>query len=219
MNASPRPPSLRVVVVDDHPLFRGGLVALLTEAGVQVAGVAGGAEEGLELIAERAPNVVVMDLHLNGMSGIEAIGVIRERHPGTAVVVVTASVAHADVADALVAGASGYVIKDSPPAEIVAALHAALDGDAVISPRVARGVLALVRRERAPADGHSTVELSAREHEVLRLLVDGRDNAEIARALMISASTAKSHVSAILGKLGVENRVQAAVEAVRTGLA
>jgi DNA-binding NarL/FixJ family response regulator len=156
-----------------------------------------------------------------GMSGAETTREIKRRFPSTAVLVVTVSTGEADVVDALEAGASGYLLKDSEPAEIVRAVEAAMRGDAPLSPRVARLVVERARMMPGSGAGAATLaveELTERERDVLRLLADGLDNREIAQALFLSPTTVKRHVSAIVVKLGVSNRVQAAIWAVRVGI-
>jgi two-component system NarL family response regulator len=212
------PAALRVLVVDDHALFRGGLTSLLREHGIEVVGEAGSGEEGVRLAAVRAPQIIVMDLGLPGCSGIEAIQLIREQQPAARIVVLTASLDEDDVVEALIAGASGYLLKDAPVEEIAAALRAALEGDAVISPRVNRRLVERLRVQHAAQPQAGTAELTDRERQILERIVAGEDNVQIAAALFLSPSTVKNHVSAILAKLRVENRIQAAVHAVRAGL-
>jgi DNA-binding NarL/FixJ family response regulator len=214
-----------VVIVDDHDVFRHGLAQLLDDEGVDVAGEASGGAAGVRLAAELRPDVVLMDLSMPGMSGIEATRAIGAAGGaggagGTArVVVLTLSDDDASMLEALLAGAAGYVLKDAPLEQIVGAIRAAATGDAVIPPRIASEVLRRLRAaEPAAPRGADAVELSQRELEVLKLIVDGRDNAAIAAALFISPNTVKSHVASIFGKLGVESRLQASVQALRRGL-
>jgi DNA-binding NarL/FixJ family response regulator len=209
----------RIMVVDDHHLFRMGLAQLLRRAGFDVVAEAASAEAALRAVVEHRPAVVLMDMNLPGMSGIDATRQVRSTAPDTAVLMVTVVADDAEVNEAMVAGAAGYVLKDAAEEELVAAVRYVADGHAYVSPKVAA---TLVRRLREagpttprPEDGP---ELSDRELEVLRLLARGADNADIAAALVISQSTVKHHVSAILRKLGVDNRVQAAVRAHEDGL-
>jgi DNA-binding NarL/FixJ family response regulator len=208
-----------VLIVDDHAFFRTGLRSVLTEQGFRVVGEAPDGAAALALIERRRPDVVVMDLSLPGMSGADATREITRRFPATAVLVVTVSTGEADVIDALEAGAAGYLLKDALPDQIARGIQSAVDGDTPISPRVA-GIL--VERARGWSGGRAAraqrPELSERELDVLRLLADGLDNGAIAARLFLSSTTVKRHVSAIFGKLGVDNRVQAAIEAVRAGL-
>ena len=209
-----------VFIVDDHSFFRSGLRSVLVERGFSVVGEAETGQAALPLIERRQPDVVVMDLSMPGMSGIEATRALTAQFPSIAVLVMTVSAADTDVLDALEAGAAGYLLKDSEPDEIVRGLRAALDGDTPLSPRVAGLIVHRARSVRGGADAaaRTTAELTERELEVLRLLAEGRDNGEIARELYLSPTTVKRHVSAILSKLGVTNRVQAAIWAVRAGL-
>jgi DNA-binding NarL/FixJ family response regulator len=209
-----------VLIVDDHGFFRAGLRSSLTEHGLPVVGEADSGEAALSLIERRRPDVVVMDLSMPGMSGAEATRALRARFPDVVVVVMTVSAVDTDVLDALEAGAAGYLLKDAEPDEIVRALRAALEGDTPLSPRVA-GLIA--RRARSVAGGAEAAartarQLTDREVEILRLVAEGLDNTEIARALYVSPTTVKRYISAILAKLGVVNRVQAAIWAVRAGL-
>jgi DNA-binding NarL/FixJ family response regulator len=209
-----------VLIVDDHSFFRAGLRSVLTEHGISVVGDAPSGEAALAMIERRNPDVVVMDLSMPGMSGADTTREITRRRPDVAVLVVTVSAAEAEVLDALEAGAAGYLLKDSQPNEIVRAVHAAMSGDTPLSPRIARLV---VERARAAAGGSQAAtagadELTGRELEVLQLLAEGLDNREIASRLFVSQTTVKRHVASIVAKLGVSNRVQAAIWAVRAGV-
>jgi DNA-binding NarL/FixJ family response regulator len=211
---------IRVLLVDDHDVFRHGLAQLLRDEGLDVVAEASGGEAGVRLTAELAPDVVLMDLSMPGMSGVEATRAIAAAGGGARVVVLSLSDDDAAMLEALLAGAAGYLPKEATLEQIVAAVQAAAAGDAVIPPRVAPEVLRRLRAAEPtrPADGDGAVELSEREHEVLRLIVEGRDNAAIAAELFISPNTVKSHVASIFAKLGVESRLQASVQALRRGL-
>lgn len=218
----PREPSRRddpkVVVVDDHELFRQGVIGLLEERGIEVVGEAGLAADAIRIAREVGPCVVLMDLRLPGMSGVEATQRLAAVAPLARVLVLTVFVDDQHIIDALLAGACGYVLKDAPIEQIVEGIRAAARGEALISPRIASR---LVHRVREPGQIEQTVTVEAltpRELEVLALLAQGLDNSEIARALYLSQHTVKNHVSTILSKLQVENRIQAAVRAVRGGL-
>jgi DNA-binding NarL/FixJ family response regulator len=206
-----------VVIVDDHDLFREGLRELLAEAGIVVVGDARTAEEGIELVTALEPDVVIMDLGLPGMSGAEATGRLSELAPSAHVLVLTISPDDRDVMAAILAGASGYLLKDASVPEIVAGVRAAAVGDSSVSPPIAARLIEDVR-SHARAGGDARPGLSPREIEVLRLVVQGKENTEIAAELVISLPTVKHHISSILEKLVVENRIQAAVYAVRAGL-
>jgi DNA-binding NarL/FixJ family response regulator len=211
---------LTVIVVDDHELFRGGLIELLEERGIEVVGEAGLAADAIQKASDLHPDVVLMDMNMPGMSGIEATQRLAAAAPLTRVVVLTVVADERHVMDALLAGACGYVLKEAPIDQIVEAVQAAARGESMISPRIASQ---LVQRLRQPPDeaepALSGAALTPREGEVLQLLARGLDNREIAEALFLSQHTVKTHVSSILVKLQVENRIQAAVRAVRGGLA
>jgi two-component system, NarL family, response regulator DegU len=220
----------RVVVVDDHPLYRQGLARLLVESGIDVVAEAGNGLEAITAVEEHAPDVVVVDLNMPGMSGVEVTRRLIERAPASRVLVLSVSAQEGDVTEALLAGASGYILKESPVQEVVAGIHAAAVGESLVSPRIASMLLRKARdwpsqradRPSSECDwplqeaGTPTTPLSGRELEVLRLVADGKTNDEIAEALHIGERTIRNHISSILMKLQVENRVQAAVRAVRT---
>ena len=212
--------SVRVLLVDDHDLFRTGLRNLLEERGVQIAGEASTGAEAVRLVREVAPDVVIMDLHMPGMSGIEAIRQIASIAPLARVLVLTISDQDDDVLHAILAGACGYLLKDSSVDELIRGIEAAAVGESLVSPSIAGKVLQQVRARAASPELAETVraELSQRELDVLKLIASGRDNAMIAAELHISPKTVKNHISNILMKLQIENRIQAAVYAVRSGI-
>jgi DNA-binding NarL/FixJ family response regulator len=211
-------PVLRVVVVDDHSLYRSGLARMLQVSGVDVVGEAANGEDAIRLAGECAPDVVVMDLNMPGLSGIEATQRLARESPVTKVLVLTVSDDEDDVTSAILAGASGYVLKDGPIEEVVAGIEAVAAGQSLISPRVASFMLQHLRDSTADVREMTGVRLSSRELEVLGLLAQGCANHEIAEKLFLSQSTVRNHISSILLKLQVENRVQAAVRAVRDRL-
>ena len=205
-----------MMVVDDHELFRGGLIGLLDQHRIEVVAEASRAGDALAMVAAVAPDVILMDLSLPDMSGIEATRQLTTDAPEMRVLVLSIMADDQHVVEALRAGACGYVLKDAPIDQIVAGIHAALRGESVISPRIAPR---LVRRLREPARQElrePLPDLTAREMEVLELVARGIDNQQIGRTLFLSEHTVKNHVSSILVKLGVQNRLQAAVRAVRT---
>lgn len=209
---------LRVLLVDDHTFFRAGLRNMLADEGFEVAEAMSGAQ-ALDIMVQRAPDVVLMDLHMPGMSGIEATRRLLEVAPEARVVMLTVSALQEEIIEAVLAGACGYLLKDASLEEIVGSLHAAAGGASWASPHVAAVLFERVRAGDEPEPAEDALAaLTDRERAVLRLLADGKDNAEIGRELYISASTVKNHISAILAKLGVHNRIQAAVYAVRRGL-
>ena len=212
--------NVRVLLVDDHDLFRTGLRNLLEERGVRVAGEAGTGAEAIRLVRELAPEVVVMDLHMPGMTGIEAIRQIAGFAPLTRVLVLTISDQDDDVIDAILAGACGYLLKDASVDELIRGIAAAAVGESLVSPAIASKVLQQVRATTVSPAAADTIraELSERELDVLKLIAAGNDNALIAAELHISPKTVKNHISNILMKLQIENRIQAAVYAVRSGI-
>jgi len=213
---------VRVLLVDDHDLFRTGLRNLLEEHGsLQVVGEGANGSEAVRLVRELAPDVVVMDLNMPSMSGVEATRHITALSPLTRVIVLTISDEDGDVMDAIVAGACGYLLKDASIDDVVTGIRSAAVGASLISPTIAAKVLQRVRASTADTDLAESIrtELSDRELEVLKLIAIGKDNAQIAADLVISPKTVKNHISNILMKLQIQNRIQAAVYAVRSGVA
>jgi DNA-binding NarL/FixJ family response regulator len=214
-----RDDALRVLVVDDHELFRTGLRALLEEEGFEVADAASGAEALATTPAFR-PEVVLMDLNMPGMSGIEAAERLLASRPDASVLMLTINRDDGRVLEAVRAGASGYLLKDAELDDIVAGIRSVAAGLSVLAPAAAGALMTEVRREpRTFAPSTALAALTPRERDVLALLARGCDNAEIGHRLFLSPSTVKHHVSHLLEKLGVENRLQAAAVAIRHGLA
>jgi DNA-binding NarL/FixJ family response regulator len=210
----------RVLLVDDHDLFRAGLRNLLDDQEVEVVGECDNGTDALDAVRELAPDVVVMDLNMPGISGVEATRQISMIAPLTRVLVLTISDQDEDVMDAVVAGACGYLLKDASITDLMQGIRSAAIGESLISPTIATKVL---QRVRATSSSRREAELiqsglSARELQVLKLIANGKDNALIAADLHISPKTVKNHISNILMKLQIENRIQAAVYAVRSGL-
>jgi two-component system, NarL family, response regulator LiaR len=213
---------IRVLVVDDHDLFRAGLASVLaSNADIDVVAQASGGRTAIRLARELRPDVVLMDLRMPDLDGPAATKAIVEHNPTTRVLALTVASDESDVATAIVAGACGYLLKDSPIDDVVEAVRAAARGVAWLSPRAADALLDRIRREYVEPGPSSELahDLSPRELEVLQLVARGLDNSEIASELSISPRTAKNHVSSILSKLEVPNRIQAATYAVRRGLA
>jgi DNA-binding NarL/FixJ family response regulator len=209
---------LRVFIADDQPMLRAGFKAVLEATGdIEVVGEAGSGEEAVDVAGALAPDVVLMDIRMPGMDGIEA----TRRLPRQRVLILTTFGLDEYIIEALRAGASGFLLKDAPTHEVVAAVRAVAAGDAVLSAAVTRRLLDQVAR-RLPAPVSRRPEdadpLTEREHEVLRMLANGLSNAEIASALVVSEATVKSHVSHLLGKLGLRDRVQAVIYAYETRL-
>jgi DNA-binding NarL/FixJ family response regulator len=214
MPATPEP--LRVVLVDDHPVYREGLAKLLKECDVDVVAQAGNGEDALAIVEETAPDVVVMDLNMPGMSGVDVTRRLIERTPSSRVLIVSVSAQEEDVTEAILAGASGYVLKDGPVEEVVAGIQAAAAGESLISPRIATMLLRRMRLDDPiEVEAPAATPLSERELQVLKLVAQGKGNQEIGEELFIGQSTVRNHISSILMKLQVQNRVQAAVRAVR----
>jgi two-component system, NarL family, response regulator LiaR len=211
---------LRVMVVDDHDPFRSGLHRLLDEQHeLEVVADARCGEDAVQQAAELCPDVAVVDVNMLGMSGIEATRGILEAAPDSAVLMLTVSNDDEAVLDAVLAGAAGYLLKDATLPEIVRGIRAAAAGHSLIAPAVAGSLLARLRFHGPPnAPPTAITELSPRELDVLHLIVDGRENSDVATRLHISSGTVKHHLSSILDKLHVDNRTQAAVLAVRLGL-
>jgi DNA-binding NarL/FixJ family response regulator len=208
------------LLVDDHEIYRAGLRGLLEEQGIDIVGEAATGEAAVQLVEETHPSVVIMDLNMPGMGGIEATRRITSVAPLARVLMLTVSSTAPDITDAVLAGACGYLLKSATTGEIVSGIRAAARGDALLSPSVAAKLLDRVRESPAPtsAPDPAQASLTDRELEVLKLLASGMDNADIGRSLFISPSTVKNHISSILLKLQIENRIQAAVYAVRSGL-
>ena len=203
---------IRVLVVDDHPVVRDGLRGVLdAEPDMQVVGEAAHGAEALARIPDAAPDVVLMDLRMPVMGGVEAIAALRAAAPGVRVLVLTTFDTDRDVLPAIEAGATGYLLKDTPRDELLRAVRAAHRGEAVLSPAVAGRLMGQVRRPAPDA-------LSAREIEVLRLVAEGSTNREVARALFISEATVKTHLLHVYAKLEVRDRASAVAAGYRLGL-
>ena len=209
---------IRVVVVDDHDLFRGGMVQLLREHDIDVVGEAALAAPAIELACQLGPDVVLIDLNMPGISGIEATQRLHVAAPLVRVLVLTVVADERAVTEALLAGASGYLLKDAPIAQIVEGIKATARGESLISPRIASHLGRRIRQPPTIQVDTDAADLTPREMEILELIARGMDNPEIAQTLFLSQHTVKNHVSSILVKLQVQNRIQAAVRAVRRGM-
>jgi DNA-binding NarL/FixJ family response regulator len=210
---------MRVIICDDQALIRDSLALLLgLDREIDVVGQAADGAEALELVARHQPDLVLMDLKMPGMNGIEATRRIRRDHPGTKVLVLTTYDDDAWLFDAIRAGASGYLLKDTPREGVIEAVKGTVEGRAFVDPAVAGRVLGHVAKGGSAPPSLITDELSEREVDVLRLLAQGLTNADIAARLYLAEGTVRNHVSAILAKLDVADRTQAAVLAIRHGL-
>ena len=211
-------PPLRVLLADDHPVFRKGLRALLTSLPeATVVGEAADGEQAVRLAAEQEPDVV-MDLNMPGVNGVEATRRIIAAHPGTGVLVLTMFDDDDSVFAAMRAGARGYLVKGSDTGEVIRAITAVGNGQAIFGPPIARRILAFLTRPLSAYDEQQFPQLSAREREVLDLIAAGVANTDIARRLFLSPKTIRNHVSSIFTKLQVADRAQAIVRARAAGL-
>lgn len=208
---------IRLLVVDDHVVVRKGLMAILeTEPGIEVVGEAGDGNEAVEKACTLQPDVVLMDLVMPGMDGIEATRLIKQRVPQVQVLVLTSFSTNDKVIPSLSAGATGYLLKDASPEELVKAIEQVAQGEGALHPAVTRYVLGQIKNmpdEPAPEE-----ELTEREKEVLQYMAQGYSNAEIARLLVVSNATVHTHVSRILSKLNVSSRTQAVLYALKRGI-
>lgn len=221
MTEEPGKRPARVVVADDQTVVREGIVMLLgLLPGIEVVGSAGDGDEAVELVAELAPDVVLMDLRMPRCDGVEATRRIRSEHPGTQVVILTTFADDDSLFPALAAGARGYLTKDAGGDEIVRAVQSVLSGDAGLSPGIQRRLLErLAEGQPPPAVPAAAPDgLTARETEVLELIAEGLSNQEIARRLHVSTATVKTHINNLFAKTGLKDRAQAVRYAYAKGL-
>jgi NarL family two-component system response regulator LiaR len=212
--------TIRVLLVDDHAVVRKGMRALIDrEAGIEVVGEADDGEQAVSAAERLRPDVILMDLEMPRVGGVEATQRITASRPETRIVVLTSHAAEEDVFPALKAGAQGYLLKHSPPEEVLNAIRQAHRGETILHPSVARLVLQELHRPAQPKQTRTTDPLSERELDVLRLLARGMSNQEIADTLVVGEATVRSHVSSILRKLQLASRTQAALYALREGIA
>jgi two-component system nitrate/nitrite response regulator NarL len=214
---------MRVLLIDDHALVRKGIEELLQSRGVQVVAAVGSGEEGVRRARELPADLILLDVKMPGMNGIETLKQLRASGIGTPVVMLTMSREDADLSAALRAGAQGYLLKDIEPEDLVPALEAALEGSNVVARELVGTLARLVRGDAGPQKEARPrqapfAELTPRELEILGCIADGSSNKMIARELDITDGTVKLHVKAILRKLGLRSRVEAAVSAVEHGL-
>ena len=215
---------ITVGIVDDDALVRSALSALLLDAGMLVVGGAGSGEAAIDLVVDTRPDVVLVDLGLPGICGVETIERVGLLAPATRVLVLTGS--HDNlVVEAILAGASGYVIKGAHPERLVDAVRVTANGESVLSPEVAGKLLVRLRDQQVQGVGGGDAGaairalLTERELDIFARLASGNSNQEIGRALSVSPNTVSNHIASLLAKLHLENRVQAAVQAVRSGIA
>jgi DNA-binding NarL/FixJ family response regulator len=204
-----------VLVVDDHPVVRSGLIGMLAVTeDIEVVGEAGDGEEALALVESTRPDVVLMDLRMPRRDGVSATGAIVSSHPATKVLVLTTYDTDTDILHAVEAGAAGYLLKDTPHAELLEGIRAASRGETVLAPPVAARLMSRLRTPVAPA----AVQPSPRELEVLAAVARGLSNAEIGRELFIGEATVKTHLQRLFTKLDVDDRTRAVTVAIERGL-
>ena len=207
------PESIRVLIVDDHPLVRRGLTSLLAGvSGIDVVGAVADGEEAVASAAQMLPDIVLMDVSMPGISGMEAARQLRDQAPETRVVMLTSFSQHDVVVEAFDSGAVGFLLKDSNPDELISGIRAAARGDAPVSPRAAKELIE-ERTHRRPLE-----ELTQRERDVLELVARGHTNKQIAWRLGISEKTVKAHLGSVFDRLGVQDRTQAALWAQKHGV-
>lgn len=210
---------MRVLLIDDHALFRVGLLELLERRGIEVIDAVGDSDVGIRLARDCAPDVVLLDLRMPGASGLEVLRRMREQGIDRRVAMLTTSSDERDVVDSLQAGVSGYLLKDMEPDDLVAALEGIIAGETIVAPELTGALARAVRQESVVVDPQAAfADLTPREAEILCHLAGGQSNKVIGRELGISDGTVKLHVKSILRKLEVRSRVEAAVLAVEKGL-
>ena len=210
---------MKAILIDDHALFRAGLEGLLRRRGVEVISFSNGAE-GIESVRCERPDVVMVDLRMPELDGIQTLKTLRKQYSELPILILTTSDESADLTDCLHHQASGYLLKDMDPDELVAAMKRAIAGEPVVAPQLASKLASIIQqKEKKPEQPESIFDcLSPRETEILRHLTEGQSNKRIGLDLGISDGTVKLHVKSILKKLGLHSRVEAAVLAVREGL-
>ena len=212
-------PAIRVMIVDDHPVVRNGLIGMFDgETGFEVVGDAGDGAEAVRRAGALAPDVILMDLRMPEMDGVAAIAALAAAGSPARVLVLTTYDTDSDVLAAIEAGATGYLLKDAPPAELFRAVRSAASGEAVLSPSVATRVVGQMREAGGSVSVPAREPISARELEVLELVARGASNRDAAARLFISEATVKTHLMHIYSKLGVNDRAAAVAEAFDRGL-
>ncbi len=213
-------PVIRVLIADDHPIVRQGIVTVISrERDIEVVGEASNGRDAVDMTASLEPDIVLMDLEMPEMKGHEAIAQIGVDTPSASVIILTTFDTDQHIFDGLEAGARGYLLKDSPPTDVISAIRSVYRGDSMIEPRVAGRLLhQFTRATRARGEEPFQDSLSARETEVVRLMASGATNKEIAAQLNIGESTVKTHVIHLFNKLGVKDRTGAVMAAARRGI-
>ncbi len=207
---------LRILLVDDHHVVRLGLRSLLNgEPDLDVIAEAGNASQAIQLARQLQPDVVLMDIRLPDKSGIEACREIKRTHPHVHILMLTSYADDDMVTEAIAAGATGYVLKQLSTDDLLQAIHTVGQGGSVLDSKVAKQILNYVKRTQRETSTAAFRDLSPREIQVLRLVAEGKSNIDIAKKLTLSSTTVRNHVSAILNKLGLSNRIEAATYAVR----
>ena len=210
---------IHILVADDHPIVREGLVAILsTQADFQVVGEAGNGDEVVRQVETLHPDVILLDLEMPGVDGVEALGLIRQAHPGTQAIIFTAFDTDERILAAVRAGAKGYLLKGAPKSEVLRAIRAVANGEAIFGPGIAQRLLGFFSASRAARAPRVFPELTGREAEILELIARGRTNEEIAAQMVLSLKTVRNHVSNIFNKLQVADRAQAILRAREAGL-
>ena len=210
---------IRVLICDDQDVVREGLRSILgTASGIEVVALAENGARALELFEQHRPDVVLMDLNMPVMNGIQATRRLLERHPDARILALTTYDADEWVFDVIRAGAAGYLLKDTPRAELIRAIEGTASGLTFVDPNVAGKLFSRVSGGRIASDAVLAAELSARERDIVKLLARGMSNADIANRLHLSEGTVRNYVSSIFDKLGVADRTQAAIVALRHGL-
>jgi DNA-binding NarL/FixJ family response regulator len=222
-SAAERQAPITVVVVDDEHLIRSALARALSDDGIELVGEAATGEDAIRIVVDVRPDVVLLDLRLPGIPGVQVIEQLGLLAPASRVLVLTRSEQNR-VVEAIIAGASGYILKSAPPEAIIAAVRATAAGESVLSSQIAGKLLQRIRELDIPVKNTDTAAiairavLTERELEIFTRLASGESNREIARDLSLSTNTVANHIASILAKLHLENRIQAAVQAVRSGI-
>lgn len=210
--------NVRILLIDDHALFRAGLEELLTRRNVEVVASVNNGADGIRLTKELNPNIVLLDIRMPQQSGLDVLSSLRQVAPKVSVIMLTTSRDDSDIAEALHRGAKGYLLKDMEPEELIKAIQSTMRNETVVAPELATSLARVVQGNMDQRASDRLAELTTREKEILSLIAEGGSNKVIGRALGITDGTVKLHVKSILRKLNVHSRVEAAVIAVENGL-